>query len=260
MIDYIERNLTESIEYKELAKIVGVSEYSLQRIFTFVVGISLSEYIRKRRLSKAFEELKTTDIKIIDIAFKYQYESTISFSRAFKKIFGITPSKCKESDKEFKLFPIIKFNNYETYDELNYEIKDIEEIIIYCKKVVSTTYEDSLYNIRKLYKKIKESGLYQKFNEIGQYGVLYYQKGIYIYLVGCEIEYEDTEKFIIPKGKYAIFHVKSRKQEDISKMDRGIYSRWLPSTKHNIIENMYIEFYTDNNCYVYIPIIEGKQN
>lgn len=58
MIDYIEENLTEDIKYKDLAKIVGVSEYSLQRIFMFLAGISLFEYIRKRRLSKAFEELK----------------------------------------------------------------------------------------------------------------------------------------------------------------------------------------------------------
>ena len=52
MIDYIEKNLTEHIKYKDLARIVGVSEYSLQRIFMFITGVSLSEYIRKRRLSK----------------------------------------------------------------------------------------------------------------------------------------------------------------------------------------------------------------
>ena len=62
---------------------IGVSEYSLQRIFMFITDLSLSEYIRKRRLSRAFEELKTSDIKIIDLSIKYQYESSISFSRAF---------------------------------------------------------------------------------------------------------------------------------------------------------------------------------
>ena len=76
MIQYIEEHLTEKIEYSELAKIVGVSEYSLQRIFMFLTNISLADYIRKRRLSKALEELKKTDIKIIDLAIKYQYESS----------------------------------------------------------------------------------------------------------------------------------------------------------------------------------------
>ena len=117
----------------------------------FITGVSLSEYIRKRRLSKSFEELKTSNIKIIDLALKYQYESAISFSRAFKKLFGITPSECKKSTKSFKLFPIIKFNNNENYDELDYEIKNLNEITVYGKKTVSKTYDDSLYNIRKLY-------------------------------------------------------------------------------------------------------------
>ena len=188
MIDYIEENLTEDIKYKDLAKIVGVSEYSLQRIFMFLADISLFEYIRKRRLSKAFEELKTTNIKVIDLAFKYQYESAISFSRAFKKLFEITPSECKTSNKQFKLFPILKFNYNNNYGELDYEIKEIDNIEIYCKKVVSDRHDDSLYNIRKLYKEIKKNGLHKKFNEVGQYGVSFHIENEYIYLVGFKIK------------------------------------------------------------------------
>ena len=247
MIDYIEENLTEDIKYKDLAKIVGVSEYSLQRIFKFLVGISLSEYIRKRRLSKAFEELKTTNIKVIDLALKYKYESTISFSRAFKKLFGITPSESKTSNKQFKLFPILKFNDNDNYSELDYEIKEIDNIEIYCKKVVSDRHDDSLYNIRKLYKEIKKNGLHKKFNEVGQYGVSFHRKNEYIYLVGCKIKYKDTEKFVISKGKYAIFNVGSREQKDIVKTDNAIYSRWLPSTNYNIMENGNVDYQQQQN-------------
>ena len=241
MIQYIEEHLTEKIEYRELAKIVGVSEYSLQRIFIFLTNISLAEYIRKRRLSKAFEELKKSDIKIIDLATKYQYDSAISFARAFKNLFGITPSECKTDNKEYKLFPIIKFNNTEVYEELNYEIKEIDEIVVYCKKVKAKTHDDFLYNIRSLYKEIKDNGLYQKFNEDGQYGITIIGDNDYTYLVGCKIKYENTEKFIISKGKYAVFNVGSREQKDIDETEIKIISQWLPSTNYDIEQELYIE-------------------
>ena len=225
MIQYIEEHLTEKIEYAELARIVGVSVYSLQRIFMFLTNISLVEYIRKRRLSKAFEELKKSDIKIIDLAIKYQYDSSISFTRAFKNLFGITPSECRSNNKEYKLFPIIQFNSTDFYKGLSYEIKEIDEIIIYCKKTRATTHDDFLYNVRNLYKEIKDNGLHKKFNEDGQYGITIVRDNDYTYLVGCRIKYENTEKFIIPKGKYAVFNAGSREQKDIDATEINIIAR-----------------------------------
>ena len=259
MIQHIEDNLTEKIEYKKLAKIVGVSEYSLQRIFVFLANISLSEYIRKRRLSKAYEELKETDIKIIDLAIKYQYDSAISFSRAFKNLFGITPSECKNHEKEYKLFPMIKFNNYEIYTELSYEIKEIDEMVVYCKKTKATNHDDFLYKIRNLYKEIEENGFHKKIDEDGQYGITIIGDNDYAYLVGSKIKYENTEKFVISKGKYAVFNVGTRKQKDIDKTEINIYTQWIPSTNYEIEKMLYIEEYSENNCYIYIPI-KDKQN
>lgn len=226
MIEYIENNLTENIDYKKLAKIVGVSEYSLQRIFMFLSNISIAEYIRKRRLSRALEELKTTNIKVIDLAIKYQYDSSISFSRAFKNMFGITPSECRNRQTSYTLFPIIKFkNNNSLCEELNYEIKEMEEMKIYCLKTEAKTNEDLLFNIRKLYKEIKANGLHKKLNETGMYGISLYKDNTYSYYVGSSNRYDDTEEFIIPKGKYAIFNVGSREQKDIVKTEKIIYTR-----------------------------------
>ena len=105
IIDKIEENLTEKIDYKELAKIIGTSSYTLQRIFVFLTGITLTDYIRKRRLSRAAEELLSTNIKIIDLALKYQYDSPISFSNAFKKMHGISPQNLRKNKLTLKAFP-----------------------------------------------------------------------------------------------------------------------------------------------------------
>ena len=63
---------------------------------------------------------------------------------------------------------------------------------------------------------------------------------------------------VIPKGKYAIFNVGSREQQDIVETDKTIYTKWLPSTNYKINEEMHIEVYIHDNCYIYIPIIEDK--
>ena len=135
MIDYIENHLTDDIKYKDLAKIVGINDFILQRIFTFIAGISISEYIRKRRLSKSYEDLKLTNDKIIDIALKYRYDSYVSFSRAFKKEFNMTPMNVrKDKSKKFKGYPVLRFNKEpNSYSNLDYEVKTISEKIVYCK-------------------------------------------------------------------------------------------------------------------------------
>ena len=260
MINYIENNLTEDIEYNILSKIVGISEYSLQRIFVFLTNISISEYIRKRRLSKAFEELKTSNIKIIDLAIKYNYDSSMAFSRAFKQHFGITPSECRANNEYFKLFPIIKFNNSSYLcNELNYEIKEIEEKEIYCFSTKAYTNEDLLFNIRKLYNDLKNNSIHTELNKIGMYGISLYKDDKYFYYLGSKNNYKNTEVVIIPKGKYAIFNVGSREQNDIVKTENLIYNQWIKSTNHEILNEFNFELYIDDNCYLYIPI-KDKQN
>lgn len=255
MIQYIENNLENEIDYKELAKIVGISPNSLQRIFTFMSGISITEYIKKRRLSKAFEEIKNTDIKIIDVALKYQYNSTISFDRAFKKIFGVTPIECREKDVTYKQFPIIKFENEEEYSLLNYEIKDLEETEIYYYKTKIDKSIDRLYKIRELYRYLQEKGIHEKLKKEEQYAVSSRKEGNSFYAVGSKTKYTSSEKIKINSGRYAIFEVGTREQKDIVNVINNIYSKWAKSTNINIDKDFTIEYYKGENCYLCIPII-----
>lgn len=134
VIEEIEKNLTNKIEYRKLAKIVGTSDYTLQRIFNFLTGMTLTDYIRKRRLTKAAEELQKENTKIIDIAVKYQYDSPISFSRAFQKMHGVAPSKIKQGNRRVKAFPklVFKPNDIQT-QELEYHIETIPKQVFYGK-------------------------------------------------------------------------------------------------------------------------------
>lgn len=93
-IEYIEENLDDKLELEEIAKVTSYSPYHFQRIFNYITGIPLSEYIRKRRLSMAVFDLQEGE-KVIDVALKYGYLSADSFTRAFEKQHGMTPSQVK---------------------------------------------------------------------------------------------------------------------------------------------------------------------
>jgi len=82
----IEDNLDKEISYEEAARIACCSTYYFQRLFSYVAGVSLSEYIRKRRMSQAAFELHRTDEKVLDVALKYGYTSPTSFNRAFQSV------------------------------------------------------------------------------------------------------------------------------------------------------------------------------
>jgi AraC family transcriptional regulator len=96
-IEYIEDNLDNKIELKELADKAFLSKYHFHRVFHSVVGEPVAEYIRKRRLKEAASELITTDDKIVDIALKYQFSSQEAFTKAFKRIYGVPPREFRTS-------------------------------------------------------------------------------------------------------------------------------------------------------------------
>ena len=102
-IDYIETTLEDKIDEKKIVQLSGYSYPMFSRIFSILTNYSLSEYIRLRRLTKAALDLRKNEEKVIDIAFKYQYESPDSFSLAFKKYHNCTPMEVKQG-KDFKIF------------------------------------------------------------------------------------------------------------------------------------------------------------
>lgn len=254
MIKYIEDNLDEKIDFNKISNITNTNLFILERIFMFLTNMTLVEYIKKRRLSKAFEEIRNTDKKIIDIAFKYQYNSATSFNRAFKKLFNITPSECRKGVGDYKIFPIEYFNANNKKYNFDYEVKLIEDIDIYCFHISSKNHSDFLYKIRELYKEIKEQDYYEIFNKNGMYGVSIKEKNLFHYYLGSKKFFPSLEKYRINKNKYVVFELPSRNQKDIVDLENKIDNQWLPSTNYNKKYNFKIEYYTLEKCYIYLPI------
>ena len=123
-IDYIEANLTSTIDLQQLARITHCSAYHYQRVFSFIVGVPLAEYVRRRRMSMAAADLQS-GVKVIDVALKYGYNSPDSFARAFKRVHGIAPRDVGAKICTLKSYPRIRFQITTTGDrEMEYRIEN----------------------------------------------------------------------------------------------------------------------------------------
>jgi len=109
VVEYIEENLTRKVTHMAISRIVGCSAYEFSRIFSFMAGMSVSEYIRRRRLSQAAFDIQSGNDKIIDIALKYCYESPSTFTRAFKEMHGVPPQAIRNGNVPIKTYPPISF-------------------------------------------------------------------------------------------------------------------------------------------------------
>ena len=145
-IDYIEDNLTETIDYEEVAKQCYSSSYHFQRVFSILCGFTLGEYIRNRRLTLAGRELATTNAKVIDVAMRYGYESPDSFAKAFQKFHGILPSQARNNGSNLKSFSrlVLKFS-LEGGTTMNYRIetKPALTLLGYKKRFSGTPYDEA---------------------------------------------------------------------------------------------------------------------
>jgi AraC family transcriptional regulator len=138
-IEYIEENLTNNIDYNMIAQRAKCSSYHFQRLFSSLVGIPLSEYIRKRRMTLAAIEIQNSDMKIIDIAMKYGYDSHSSFTRVFQLIQGVTPSKARVESVPLIAYPPLSFQFIlKGVEAMQYQILETQPYKIFGMDVVQT--------------------------------------------------------------------------------------------------------------------------
>lgn len=242
---YIDNNLENTIDYKILAKMLGVNVYTMQRLFTMIAGVTLSEYIRKRRLSSAGYDLYEYNLKVIDVAIKYQYSNATSFARAFEKFQGIKPSLVNKQAR-LKNFPRIIFNeDINITTELDYEIITLNEFNLYGVSITTNNAEIGR-DAPIFFKQTKDKYL-NKYGKI-KYGMITYdiereesQKYYCLY----DKEINEFEHIKIPKSKWLKFRINSQNAKDIQEISHRFYGEFLPSCKYNLKEIPELEYYHD---------------
>ena len=140
---YIEENLMGEIEFDEMSRIACCSEYHFRRMFSFLSGMPLGEYIRRRKLSIAAVLLNEEDNKIIDIALQLGYNSPDAFSKAFQAMHGISPSSVKKGNIIIKAFPPMTFQlTIKGGNEMDYRIIEKDAFkIVGLKKRITLVFE-----------------------------------------------------------------------------------------------------------------------
>ncbi|MBN2076881.1 MAG: helix-turn-helix transcriptional regulator [Dehalococcoidales bacterium] len=128
---YIEANLCGEIDLDELSSIACYTPDGFNRFFSYMTQTTLAEYIRKRRLTKAAYDLRDSDIKVIDVAVKYGYESADAFAKAFMKQHGITPTKARDLSETIKVYPPVSFHILiKGVKDMEYKIINSDEIVL----------------------------------------------------------------------------------------------------------------------------------
>lgn len=252
---YIENNLTNDITVKDIAKYVYMSPFYFQKGFAIVCGYSLSEYIRNRKLSVAGYELLNTNNKIIDIALKYGYDSPDSFTKAFTRFHGSTPSKVRKGGK-IKEFAPLKINlilkgGY----TMEYRIEEKEAFkIIGLKNNIQ--YETASGDIPKIWASFFEKYSFSKVKP--KYAVNFDEvmgNNTFVYMIGDDYE----ENVVIPKGlevmeipkfTWAIFSCVGFASVKMQETNEKIFKEWLPnSTEYEIAAGYNIEMYSNPDDY-----------
>lgn len=280
-LQYMEDHMSDEISFVEAARIACCSSYHFQRMFSFITGVSLAEYIRHRRLTMAALELQNGNEKIIDLALKYGYESPDAFARAFQKQHGVTPSAAREPGVKLKAYPRISFHISVKGDkDMDYKIVDKPAFKVIGKGIqVSTKDGENNKRIPEFWWECYQSGFSAELEKMAdknavtgecKLGVCIESAPEYkefTYLIGVEHR-KDTipdgyTQRDIPAATWAIFESIGPMPHAIQNLWKRIYTEWFPTTGYEHAGGLDMEVYPpdDNNdenyrCEIWIPVIK----
>lgn len=263
-INYIEQNLTDELDIKDIADKAALSPFYYQRIFGALCGMTVGEYIRARRMTLAAQELFGSDTKVIDVALKYGYDSPDSFAKAFQRFHGITPSQAREAGAGLRSFAPLHIRiTLEGGKMLDYRITEKAPFTIVGFK--------RRFNAETSYQEIPKFWNEWMSDTKGLKGMF----GVCLDMDGKDFDYwiadlyapwedipEGCETYQIPGSLWAQFKCKGPLPDSLQSANTQIWSEWLPSLKgYELAGNYSIEVYmppaddpADTLSYIWVPL------
>ena len=273
-VKYIEANITEKIETEKVAQIALSSAFHFQRMYHMITGVTIAEYIRRRRLTLAAQDIISGQ-KIIDVAYKYGYETPEAFTKAFGKMHGISPSAAREPGAKLRAYPKLSFHiSIKGEKDMNYKIIKKEGFkVVGIQRKINSANDANFKEVPKFWNdSMKDGSMDWIKNNAGKLGVLgvsldlqNFYNGHFTYMIGIEkIDGplpDGFESAIIPAATWAVFEAIGPLPEANQDLVRRIFSEWFPATGYQHDYAPEIEVYPDGDtnspdyrCEIWIPV------
>lgn len=268
VVEYIETHLEDDISVQDIADRLFISPFFLQRGFAVMTGYSIGQYLRSRRLYQAAVDLKETDDKVLDIALRYCYDTSESFTKAFSRFHGATPSQVRSGASVNVFFPLTLSVSIHGGDQMEYTIAPMFPFkLIGFQKIFDN--ETSYAEIPRYWDEICEkyannvyagnepANPYEQAlvdNCIGEYGVCIDDigEGRFRYLIagkytGGEVP-EGMVLYEFPRGEWAVFNCVGPLPDAMQSVNTRIFREWLPGNpEYEIRGNVSVEWYDTIN-------------
>ncbi len=248
---YIEENLSGELTVGRIAEKVNISPFYFQKGFSMLCGYSVGEYIRMRRLSVAGSELVTSDNKVIDLALKYGYDSPDSFTKAFTRFHGSTPTDVRRKGALLKSFAPLHIKIIlDGGNTMEYRVEEKPEFrVMGVSKIFS--YETANADIPQYWDEIHVQAAVKPVE--GMYGICFDEEmggNRFRYMIADDLEEgkageKNLETYEVPRHTWAIFPCRGAMPLSIQEVNRRIFSEWLPAGNYEIAEGYNIEYYSD---------------
>lgn len=244
---YIENNLCGEIDTDKIAEIALCPYDKFKRFFSYMTNMSVSEYVRKRRLSLAAYELLNNKVKIIELAVKYGYNSADSFTRAFAKQHGVLPTEVS-ADTSLKVYPPVSFYiAIKGADELNFRIVNTEEIKLKgISRQLTGLAADRFEQEHIMWSNQHDDVQNQVCTTVEGiwYGI--WDNGVYsIAKKANELISPNLESITILAGKYAVFLTEfgGFAGDILPKLREQIFDCWMPDSGYKQASDYELEVY-----------------